>query len=368
MSSFVSELAERSVLVCCGPGGVGKTTVSATLGLTLASRGKRVCVLTVDPARRLGDALGLDELSNDPVSVPGVINGSLWAVMLDTKKTFDGLIDQYATTPEQATSIKANRLYQNLSSALSGTQEYMAMEKLYELVSSGTYDIVVVDTPPTRNALELLDAPQRLTSFLQNRIFRALLTPTKAYLKAVSLATRTLLSTIGNVAGAELLDDVLTFFQAFAGMEEGFASRAQEIHEQLRMPSTGFVLVSSPRNDAIAEATFFDRRLRDAGLSTAGLVINRVYPKFFDGTIQHALRSKKEGALAVLVENLERAMEITTREAVACAGLIEAVAPAPVALIPLTIDEVHDLGGLMRLGEFFDDAPSIPPRSIRESG
>lgn len=367
MSSFVGELETRSVLVCCGPGGVGKTTVSATLGLKMASLGKSVCVLTVDPARRLADALGLDELSNEPVAVPGVINGSLWAVMLDTKSTFDGLIDRYATTPEQATSIKSNRLYQNLSSALSGTQEYMAMEKLYELVSSGRFDVVVVDTPPTRNALDLLDAPQRLTSFLQNRIFRALLTPTKAYLRAVSLATRTLLSTIGNVAGAELLDDVLTFFQAFAGMEEGFATRAQEIHERLRNPSTGFILVSSPRSDAITEATFFDQRLKDAGLSTAGLVINRVYPTFFDGTIQRALKSKKKGDLAVLVENLERAMEISTQEAEACEGLVEAVAPAPVALIPLTVDEVHDLGGLARLGEFFDDALPVPPQSIRES-
>jgi len=367
MSSFIGELKDRSVLVCCGPGGVGKTTVSATLGLKLASLGKNVCVLTVDPARRLADALGLDELSNDPVSVPGVIDGSLWAVMLDTKKTFDGLIDRYATSPEQATSIKSNRLYQNLSSALSGTQEYMAMEKLYELVSSGKYDVVVVDTPPTRNALELLDAPQRLTSFLQNRIFRALLTPTKAYLKAVSLATRTLLSTIGNVAGAELLDDVLTFFQAFAGMEEGFATRAQEIHEQLRNPSTGFVLVSSPRSDAIAEATFFDGRLNEAGLSTAGLVINRVYPMFIDGSIPRRLTSKKKGDLGVLVENLARAMEISTQEAAACSGLVEAVAPAPVALIPLTIDEVHDLTGLARLGEFFDDVPPEPPRSRRKS-
>src|SRR6185437_5687885 len=196
---------ERKVVVCCGPGGVGKTTVSATFALQAARQGRRACVVTVDPARRLADALGVESLPNTPAVVPGDWSGELYALMLDTKGTFDDLVRQYSKTEEQAASIQANRLYQNLAGALSGTQEYMAMEKLYELTDGGDYDVVVVDTPPTRNALDLLDAPRRLTQFLENRLFRALLLPTRAGLRAVGVATRAVLRTISKVAGAEIV-------------------------------------------------------------------------------------------------------------------------------------------------------------------
>ncbi len=218
--------AERRVVVCCGSGGVGKTTVSATFALEAARLGRRACVVTVDPARRLADALGVDSLPNTPTTVDGDWPGQLDALMLDTKGTFDDLIERYARDVEQAASIRSNRLYQNLAGALSGTQEYMAMEKLYELTADGHYDLVVVDTPPTRNALDLLDAPRRLTHFLENRLFRALLVPTRAYFRAVTIATQALLRTISKVAGAEIVQDAVTFFQAFEGMEEGFRERA----------------------------------------------------------------------------------------------------------------------------------------------
>ena len=203
--------------------------------------------------------------------------------MLDSKGTFDDLVERYARTPEQAESILANRLYQNLAGALSGTQEYMAMEKLYELVQSEEFDVVVVDTPPTRNALDLLDAPRRLTRFLENRLFRAVLVPTRMSLRAVGVATQALLRTIAKVAGAEIVQDAVAFFQAFEGMEDGFRSRASAVHELLADPSTAYVLVTSARPDAIAEAGFFAEKLDERDMAVAALVVNRIAPSFGDG-------------------------------------------------------------------------------------
>ncbi|HMD44780.1 MAG TPA: ArsA-related P-loop ATPase, partial [Acidimicrobiales bacterium] len=264
--SLPALVGRRPVIVCCGPGGVGKTTVSATFALAAARAGRRACVVTVDPARRLADSLGVESLPNSPTLVPGDWPGELHALMLDTKSTFDDLIRQYAKDEEQAESIQKNRLYQNLAGALSGTQEYMAMEKLYELTQSGRFDTVVVDTPPTRNALDLLDAPRRLTHFLENRIFRALLVPTRASFKLVTVATRAVLRTISRVAGAEIVDDAVTFFQAFQGMEEGFANRAAAVRALLADPSTAYVLVTSPRPDSVEEASFFAGKLEGTGI------------------------------------------------------------------------------------------------------
>jgi len=348
------------VIICCGPGGVGKTTASAALALDLAEQGRRVVVLTVDPARRLAEALGLTEASDAPVAVPGVEHGTLHAVMLDAEGTFDALIERYAADPEQAASIKSNRLYRSLVGGLSGTQEYMAMEKLYELYESDDFDIVVVDTPPSRNALDLLDAPRRLTSFLENRVFRALLAPTRAYLRAVSFATRALLSTIGKVAGAELVDDAVTFFQAFAGMEEGFAERASAVHDRLRADGTAFVLVTSPRSDAITEARYFQDKLVEAAMHTQALIVNRVRPSFGSPAVPAEVRSAG-GDLGVLVTNLERSEQLASLDLGAMTALAEAVAPAPVTTLPMTSDELHDVEGLRRLGlHLNDDDPSAP--------
>ena len=346
---FDGILATADVIVCCGPGGVGKTTVSAALGLKAALAGRRVCVLTVDPARRLADALGISSMGHEPSEVPGVTAGSLHAVMLDTAETFAVLVERYADSPEQAQQIKENRLYGSLASAMSGTQEYMAMEKLYELVESGDYDLVVVDTPPTRNALDLLDAPRRLNSFLSNRIFRALLTPTRAYLRALSFATQALLSTIGKVAGAELVSDAVTFFQAFSGMEAGFAERANEIHERLRSDGTAFILITSPRDDAIEEARFFATRLEETGMRASGAIVNRIHPRFLDQPLTDEVRFAT-GQLGVLVSNLLELEEIGAQERRSLAGLAVALAPAPVASLPLSDEEIHDLDGLSRLG------------------
>jgi anion-transporting ArsA/GET3 family ATPase len=338
---------ERSVVVCCGSGGVGKTTVSATFALAAARTGRRACVVTVDPARRLADALGVQSLPNEPTEVSGEWPGRLHALMLDSKGTFDDLVERYARTPEQAESILANRLYQNLAGALSGTQEYMAMEKLYELVTSGDFDVVVVDTPPTRNALDLLDAPRRLTRFLENRLFRALLVPTRVSLRAVSVATQALLRTISKVAGAEIVQDAVAFFQAFEGMEDGFRTRAGAVHELLSDPGTAYVLVTSGRPDAVAEASFFATKLGERAVTVAALVVNRIAPSFGGG----GAPAPDVEALAALERNLAELDEVAAREEAAYAGLARQVAPAPVGRIPLFAQDVHELAALERAAD-----------------
>jgi anion-transporting ArsA/GET3 family ATPase len=350
MTTLTDLVEQRSVIVCCGSGGVGKTTVSATFALAAARAGRRSCVVTVDPARRLADSLGVQSLANTPTEVRGDWPGHLHALMLDTKGTFDDLVHRYARTPEQAEGILANRLYQNLAGALSGTQEYMAMEKLYELVASADFDVVVVDTPPTRNALDLLDAPRRLTRFLENRLFRALLLPTRMSLRAVGMATQALLRTIAKVAGAEIVQDAVAFFQAFEGMEEGFRTRAGAVRDLLADPATAYVLVTSARPDAIVEATFFSERLAEREVTPAALVVNRIHPHFGRPHEPSSL-SDGGGPLDALEANLATLNAVAEREEQAFAGLAARLSPAPLGRIPLFGHDVHDLVGLQRTAD-----------------
>jgi anion-transporting ArsA/GET3 family ATPase len=273
--------------------------------------------------------------------------------MLDSKGTFDDLVHRYSRTPEQAEAIQSNRIYQNLAGALSGTQEYMAMEKLYELVQSGEFDVVVVDTPPTRNALDLLDAPRRLTRFLENRLFRALLVPTRMSLRAVGMATQALLRTIAKVAGAEIVQDAVAFFQAFEGMEDGFRSRASAVHELLNDPDTAYVLVTTARPDAVAEAGFFAEKLTEREVSVSALVVNRIAPSFgnSDGDGHSAGRGRAVPGMEVLEANLAELNARAAREESAFAGLAAQVAPAPVGRIPLFGQDVHELEGLRRAAD-----------------
>jgi anion-transporting ArsA/GET3 family ATPase len=301
-------------------------------------------VVTIDPAKRLADALGLDELANTARRIEGRWGGELWALMLDPKGTFDDLVHRYAGSSEQAEAILANRLYRNLTGALSGTQEYMAMEKLYELVEEGHYDLVVVDTPPTRNALDFLDAPRRLTRFLGHRLFQFLLMPTRAYLRAVSVATQALLRTISKVAGAEIVQDAVAFFQAFEGMEEGFRVRAEHMRRVLARRTTAFVLVTSPRSDTVEEAGWFADKLNESGLAVEGLVVNRVHPSF--GSPDDLPDGRAGSALAALVDNLRGYQAVNEREEAAFAALVTQVAPSPVGRVPLLDVDVHDIEGL----------------------
>jgi anion-transporting ArsA/GET3 family ATPase len=344
----LADLVEnRSVVVCCGSGGVGKTTVAATFALEAARRGRRACVVTIDPARRLADALGLEDLTNTPKRIEGPWAGELWALMLDPKGTFDDLVRRYAASPEQAEDILANRMYRNLTGALSGTQEYMAMEKLYELAEEGTYDIVVVDTPPTRNAIDFLEAPRRLTRFLGHRLFQLLLMPTRAYLRVVSVAAQALLRTIAKVAGADIVQDAVAFFQAFEGMEEGFRLRADHMKRLLARRTTAFVLVTSPRADTVDEAGWFADKLNESGLAVEGLVVNRVHPAFSKPTeARHLPRAPEGSALEALIENLHGYTAVNEREEAALAELVVEVAPSPVARVPLLDIDVTDVEGL----------------------
>ncbi|MEY2468566.1 MAG: hypothetical protein QOF21_1264 [Actinomycetota bacterium] len=343
--SGVRELAEKmAVVVCCGSGGVGKTTSAAAIAVEAASLGRRACVVTIDPARRLGDALGLGELTNEPRQVDGQWSGELWALMLDTKTTFDPLVTQYASSPEQAERIISNRLYRNVSGALSGTQEYMAMEKLHELHSTGRFDLIVIDTPPTRNALDFLDAPRRLTRLLDNRIFRLLIMPTQSYLKMVSAATQRVLRTIARVVGAEVVDDAVAFFEAFEGMEQGFRDRAQAVVKLLSDDATAFVVVASPRRDAAQEAVFFADKLIEAGLGVDGVVVNRVQPAF--GEREPELPAGASSGLRRLLENRNEFTALAASEHRQLAALRDAAGEAPIAYIPMLLDDVHDVGGL----------------------
>jgi anion-transporting ArsA/GET3 family ATPase len=352
VTQFGEVIADSAVVICCGPGGVGKTTTAAAMAVEAARGGRRVCVVTIDPAKRLADALGLESLDNRPGQVAGDWPGELWALMLDTKITFDDLVTRHASTPEQAEGILTNRLYRNISGALSGTQEYMAMEKLYELHADERFDLVVVDTPPTRNALDFLDAPRRLTRFLDNRIFRLLMMPTRAYLRAVSVATQAFLRTISKVVGTDVVKDAVAFFNAFEGMEQGFRERAAAVNDLLADAATAFVVVASPRRDAVAEALFFARKLKESGMVVQGLIVNRLHPRFppVDPALVAASASGAAGPLAALLTNLGDLQGIAAREEAHVATLVAAVAPAPVARVPFLVEEVHDLGGLAEVG------------------
>jgi len=354
--SLADLVADRSILVCCGSGGVGKTTTAAALALEGALEGRRACVVTIDPAKRLADALGLESLTNQPHRIDGDWPGELWALMLDTKGTFDDLVHRYAGTSDQARAILENRLYRNISGALSGTQEYMAMEKLYELYEGGLadvpdFDLVVVDTPPTRNALDFLDAPRRLTAFLDNRIFRLLVMPTRAYLRAVSAATQTFLRTVSRVVGAEVVGDAIAFFEAFEGMETGFRERAQAVRELLASPETGFVLVTSPRADAVEEASYFAAKLGEAGIDVDALVVNRLHPHFGGPAEVHVDGNGAGTRLAVLRANLADFQRVAADEESHFQALAGQVAPAPVARVPFLAGDVHDLEGLEVVGD-----------------
>ena len=296
-------LATAEVVVCCGTGGVGKTTTAAALGLRAAAMGRRAVVVTIDPARRLADALGVPGgLGNDPVRLPldPGTEGELWALMLDTATTFDGLVRANAVDETQAERILANRFYRNVASSLSGTQEYMAAERLHALHRDRRFDLVIVDTPPTRNALDFLEAPGTLARFLDHPLFRLLMVPTRRGLKVLNVAAQPVLRSIGRVVGGEVLADAIAFFQAFAGMETGFRDRADQVLALLHSGVTRFVLVASPRSDTIDEAQYFAGRLAASGLTVGAVVVNRCTPDFGEPPA----RRPRKADLALLYDNL----------------------------------------------------------------
>ena len=278
------------IIVCCGSGGVGKTTTAAALGLRAAERGRHVVVLTVDPARRLAQSMGLSSLDNTPRPVPGATRGgsqhgeaaggTLHAMMLDMKRTFDEIVEAHSD-PDRAAQILANPFYQSLSSSFAGTQEYMAMEKLGQLRRADEWDLIVVDTPPSRSALDFLDAPQRLGRFLDGRLIRLLSTPTKAggraYLKFMTAGFTMVTGVITKIIGVQMLRDVQTFIAAFDTMFGGFRERAEDTYRLLQAPGTAFLVIATPEPDALREASYFVDRLSSDQMPLAGLIVNRVH-------------------------------------------------------------------------------------------
>ena len=372
LSALDIVLRDAEIIVSCGSGGVGKTTAAAAIAMHAAALGKRVVVVTIDPARRLADALGLaDGLSNEPTRVhldlgPNAEeSGELWAMMLDPATTFDGLVHQYAETPERAERILANAFYHNIAGALSGTQEYMAAEKLYQLHRDHRFDLVVVDTPPTRNALDFLDAPATLTRFINHRLFRLLMLPARKGLKVLNVAAQPVLRTIGKVVGGDVLADAIAFFQAFEGMETGFRDRADSVSELLHSSITHYVLVASARHDTVEEARYFAARLADSKLSVAAVIVNRLQPRFGDATAEQALTAAATAEtagdhnLAGLWRNLAELRALADAEEGVIAPLIADTGDTAIHRVPLLADDVHDLGGLREIaGHLFKVWPS----------
>src|SRR3954447_10993318 len=270
---LTSLLDGKRIVICAGSGGVGKTTTAAAVALGMAERGLRVVVVTIDPARRLANSLGLEELGNEPHRIAVDVEGELWAMMLDSKRTFDELIERLAPDERTRDEVLGNRIYQQLSSAVAGSQEFTAIAKLYELDQEGGFDLLVLDTPPSRNALDFLDAPGRLTRFFQGRALRLFLRPGKLLGRGTGLV----FSVLQRVTGVDLLRDLSSFFRSLGGMVDGFTERARRVGALLEDPATTFLIVTAPRHDPVEEAIFFHRKLREAGMPFGGLVVNRVH-------------------------------------------------------------------------------------------
>lgn len=353
-------VADATVLVCCGSGGVGKTTTAAVIGIEAARRGRRVVVVTIDPARRLADALGLPGgLNGTPQRVELATRaggGELWAMMLDTPAMFDRVVRAHAADDEQADRIVENRFYQNIAGALSGTQEYMASEALHELHGDDRFDLVVVDTPPSRNALDFLEAPGVLSRFLDHTAFKLLMMPTRTGMKVLSIATQPILRAIGRVVGSDVLADAVAFFQAFAGMDVGFRERAEQVTALLHDDATKFVLVSSPQRDTVVEAVWFAHQLRDQGFEVAATIVNRLLPRFGDGTVADATsratiaRERGDHELAALWANLAELRTIADAEREQLRPLAERVGEQAMIEVPRLPSDVHDVAALELLG------------------
>ena len=348
MTTVAPLLDGRRIVVCAGSGGVGKTTTAAALAMGMAERGLKVAVVTIDPAKRLADALGLEELGNEPRLVDparfdehGVqIRGELWALMLDSKRTFDALIERLAPDRETAEEVLSNRIYQQLSSAVAGSQEFTAIAKLYELHQDGDYDLLILDTPPSRNALDFLDAPGRLTRFFQGRAIKMFLRPGTL----LGRGTGVVFGLMERLTGVDLLHDLSVFFRALAGMIDGFTERAARVGLLLSDPGTTFLIVTSPRHDPVEETIFFHGKLRDADMPFGGLVVNRLH-RVPDG--DGALPPELSEELAHRVELAAHELAaLAERDAAEVERLRARLGDPPTIVVPELDSDVHDVESL----------------------
>jgi len=362
-------LADRGteIIVCCGSGGVGKTTTSAALALRAAEQGRQVCVLTIDPARRLAQSMGLTELDNIPRIVEGVSDtngGRLDAMMLDMKRTFDEVVEAHST-PEKAEQILANPFYQALSSSFAGTQEYMAMEKLGQLHEESVennprWDLIVVDTPPSRSALDFLDAPERLSSMLDGRFMRLMVAPARGPARLLTAGFGLVTNALNKVLGAQFLTDLQAFVAALDTLFGGFRQRAEATYSLLQADGTAFVVVAAPEIDAMREAAYFVERLSAEKMPLAGLVVNRMHPEDIESitaadaeSAGHKLASgdaEERATSELLAVHAERA-RLSKREARVAQRFSAAHPRVPTVAVRALAGDVHDLDGLRRIGD-----------------
>ena len=370
---------DTRIVVCCGAGGVGKTTTSAALAMAAAEAGRTVVVLTIDPARRLAQSLGLVELDNEPrrVHLPDSTatgaSGELHAMMLDMKRTFDDIVVAHST-PERAEQIFENPFYQALSSSFAGTQEYMAMEKLGQLRAGDRWDLIVVDTPPSRSALDFLDAPNRMSRFLDGTMIRLLTAPSRTGFKIASAGFLFFSRIISKILGGQLLRDISSFVAALDTMFGGFRERATATYELLRRPGTWFVVVATPEPDALREASYFVDRLSTERMPLAGLVLNRTHPPTTtalsatraDGAAEEVLEAGGEGAelaAGALRVHAER-MALATREQHLADRFTSAHPEVAVRTVPAAAGDVHDLDGLRGMADALTGADGDTPTGV----
>jgi anion-transporting ArsA/GET3 family ATPase len=381
----VEELLEgKRICICAGSGGVGKTTTAAAIAAGMAARGKKVAVLTIDPAKRLADSLGLPELGNTERQVdPSLFgeagveagDGELWAMMLDAKQTFDEVVRKHAPDDETRDRILGNRIYQQLSAALAGSQEYMAMEKLFEIYAEDRYDLLVLDTPPSRNALDFLDAPKRLTQFIEGRALQVFMRPAGFGMKVFGRGASVMFGVLRRITGVDLLEDLAEFFQAFSGMVDGFRERARRVTELLAAPETTFLVVCGPEGEPISEAVYFHRKLVEAEMSFGGVIVNKVH---FEGELPEGGAERVEAELAAgledpelagrVVANLADHAALAARDRRNVEHLAAEMRTKAVIQVPYLDHDVHDLIGLMEVNRYLFAAGSDERTKIAASG
>jgi anion-transporting ArsA/GET3 family ATPase len=358
-------IADKRIVICGGSGGVGKTTVSAAIAMGAAARGLKVAVVTIDPAKRLANSLGLKKLGNEPSLVDpklfgpaGVeMEGELWAMMLDPKRTFDDLIDRLASNAKARDEVLSNRIYQELSNAVAGSQEFTAMAKLYDLDRSHDFDLIVLDTPPSRNALDFLDAPDRLTQFFEGRALQIFVRPTGLAARVMGRGTGVVFGVLKRVTGIDLLEDLAVFFRALSGMLDGFKERAQAVSELLADPGTVFLLVTSPEREPIDEAIFFWRKLKAARMPFGGVVVNRVHHDLLGDAEVEDVSAELTGELGEklagrVAENFRDYHVLARRDAHNIERLGRQLRDDRLLLIPYLDEDVHDVTGLARLDRY----------------
>jgi anion-transporting ArsA/GET3 family ATPase len=367
---LTQRLKGKRICVCVGSGGVGKTTTSAALAMGLASAGAKVAVMTIDPAKRLATSLGLRELDNEPRLVSRDLftaqniemRGELWAMMLDAKSTFDELIAHLAPDGSTREEVLSNRIYQELSSAVAGSQEFTAIAKLYELDRTGQYDMIVLDTPPSRNALDFLDAPTRLMQFLEGRALRVFLAPGGLAARFLGRGTGLVFSVFARVTGVDLLNDLSIFFRSLAGLTDGFRERARGVEALLRDPATTFLIVTSPEHEPVQEAIFFHRRLIEADMPFGGLIVNRVHQDGLDGhsaeQLTTLLADQLDDRLARrMAHNLADFDVLMQRDRQSVAHLSKALKEKDPIVVPHLTGDVQDIASLANVAKYLFDEP-----------